>query len=449
MKRKFFCIAALFVLFTMLNINALAQDYSVAGGSGTPLLAVDNSNYRIKVFMLFGLQDAKISYTSESSSHKWYRFRTKVDELNPEPVASTQNGTTSYITDIEDGCGYYVDENGAMRRYIWIIDYSRHVFDVRQAGIAPDVDPCIAFRLIGEATMDDMAYYTPGGTMTPIPREFEVIYNTLEWQAELNTFTEKTYTEKFTGDPFDRSFSHLPLTDTEITLHGDIFAQHFGVDKSISTPLYEAKALEVHADTLILYSGSGNANGGATDSELAAPVTIRFRAVANKPTASLFVWKIVNAEQLDKPLINFTGEEVEYTFEHAGSYSAYLEVSDRSGTCSNTDYSFDVNITETVMEIPNAFSPGITPGVNDIFRVKYRSVIRFQGWIYNRWGNQLFHWTDPSQGWDGKYNGKYVPAGAYYYMIEYVGTDGKKHVRRGDVNVFRSSRIDLKETNNQ
>jgi gliding motility-associated-like protein len=146
---------------------------------------------------------------------------------------------------------------------------------------------------------------------------------------------------------------------------------------------------------------------------------------------------------VENPVVNYNSEEFFYTFDRVGNYKVTLEVSDRTGTCYSDENQFEINISETVMEIPNAFSPGCTPGINDIFRVKYRSVIKFQGWIFNRWGNQLFHWTDPSQGWDGMYNGKYVPAGAYYYIIEYQGTDGKSHVRKGDINVFRGRNIDM------
>jgi hypothetical protein len=119
-----------------------------------------------------------------------------------------------------------------------------------------------------------------------------------------------------------------------------------------------------------------------------------------------------------------------------------LEVSDRSGLCSNDederdDREFKISITETEMIVPNAFSPGTTPGINDIFKISYKSVVKFKGWIFNRWNSEIFHWTDPSQGWDGKYRGKYVPPGAYYYLIEYTGTDGKRRTKKGDINVFR------------
>jgi len=417
-----------------------AQEYEVTGGKGTPLLAIDNTNYRIKVYLVYGMENVKISCASSSV---WYRYKNKVDELNPEKVNSIQTGTTSYITEIEDGYGYYVDENGAMRHYVWIIDYSKYEPELRSIAIDPNVDPCIAVRFTGDADIKDMNYYTPGGALMSVRREFTVNYQTLKWDGELKQFSPETYSETFEGDPFMKSFTSPPLVDTEITLTGDAFARHFGVEKSASIALYEAKALEVYADTLIVSTGGGNADGSG--SEMSAPVDVTFRAYANIPVASRFQWTVYNDEEPDNPLILSSTENLDYTFARQGVYTAKLEVSDRTGTCANNDYSFVINITETVMEIPNAFSPGTTPGINDIFRVKYKSVVKFQGRIYNRWGNELFYWTDPSQGWDGMYRGKYVAAGAYYYMIEYIGTDGKKRVKTGDVNVFRGKNIKTEE----
>ena len=46
---------------------------------------------------------------------------------------------------------------------------------------------------------------------------------------------------------------------------------------------------------------------------------------------------------------------------------------------------------------------------------------------------------DPSMGWDGKYKGKYVPAGVYYYVINAVGSDGRKYKLSGDINIIGSS----------
>ncbi len=49
----------------------------------------------------------------------------------------------------------------------------------------------------------------------------------------------------------------------------------------------------------------------------------------------------------------------------------------------------------------------------------------------------MVHLTNPSQGWDGRYKGKLVPAGVYYYVIKARGTDGKEYKKSGDINIIK------------
>ena len=79
--------------------------------------------------------------------------------------------------------------------------------------------------------------------------------------------------------------------------------------------------------------------------------------------------------------------------------------------------------------------------MNDEFRVAYKSLVSFKAWIFNRWGTQIYHWTDPAQGWDGKKGGKYVQPGVYFYVIEAEGSDGIKYKRQGDINILRPKTI--------
>ncbi|GHT64770.1 hypothetical protein FACS189451_12510 [Bacteroidia bacterium] len=62
----------------------------------------------------------------------------------------------------------------------------------------------------------------------------------------------------------------------------------------------------------------------------------------------------------------------------------------------------------------------------------------FRASVYNRWGNLLYQWTDPTKGWNGMVNGKYVPTGAYYVVVEFTDSTGKKRVEKRDVNILRS-----------
>ena len=436
-KRK---IVGLFA-FLLFVSYAFAQQYSVTGGAKTPLQVVDTT--RMQVFLVYGTENVQISYTSSSSSsHQWRRYKTSALD-NPENVASTQNGTTSFITNVEAGYCYFVDaqENMAYNNFVWIIDYSKYEFNIRDLNVLSQYQ-CSFLRFTGDVDIPEITYNTPSGFQEKISREFEVSYETLEWNVIFKSFSNMQFSRTFTTDLFTSSFP-APLKDTEITLSGDKFAQHFGVGKSISI-LYQAVAVEVHADTMILSVGASNMSEKG-ESDLLAPAVINFKANSNIPVASGFTWKILKIEEGDTTIVRYVyTDEMEHTFNNEGIFHVKLEVS--SSMCSNLEddeetRTFIIEITQTEMKVPNVFSPGTTPGVNDIFKVHYKSVLNFKGWVFNRWGNELFHWTNPEQGWDGKYRGKYVPPGAYYYLIEYTGTNKKNYKKKGEINVFRSKTI--------
>ena len=109
-----------------------------------------------------------------------------------------------------------------------------------------------------------------------------------------------------------------------------------------------------------------------------------------------------------------------------------------AGSCEYLGDTYTVAIGESRLECPNAFSPGTSEGVNDEWKVSYRSIISFDCQIFNRWGQKMATLTDPSQGWDGKYNGKFVKSGVYFYVIKATGSDGKEYKLSGDINIISS-----------
>jgi len=77
----------------------------------------------------------------------------------------------------------------------------------------------------------------------------------------------------------------------------------------------------------------------------------------------------------------------------------------------------------TVTVLPSiVFPDGITPngdGYNDVWVIDF--IEEFPNntvEIYNRWGELLFHEDGYKQDWDGTYNGKNLPIGTYYYVID-------------------------------
>jgi gliding motility-associated-like protein len=421
------------ILGMMFFIFTLHAQYTVTGGKDTPLLALDDTPNRLQVYLVHGAEDVAIRYTSASLSHQWYRYKTKA--LDAETVNAVQEGSTSTFYGVEDGYGYFVEEPGTLARYIWIIDYAKYAFTIQNLKVAGNENPCEELWLEGTAEMPSLAYYTPNGLLRELQRSFDIIYNTLKYEEESKYFSPEVITRTIVGNPFNTPLAP-PLCDTEITLKGDLFARHFNMEKAVSTDTYQAVAISVRLDTTSMSSAGSNVYG--SDSGVSAPLDIRFEAIANEPVTAFYKWTITyRKDGRHETILSFTGRSMDYTFREEGIFVATLEAGDRIGKCSLTD-SVTIEIGEPHLSAPNTFSPGASPGVNDEFKITYKSLVNFKGWIFNRWGVEMFHWTDPAIGWDGKKDGKYVPPGVYFYVIDAKGSDGKNHSLKGHINIIRS-----------
>lgn len=57
--------------------------------------------------------------------------------------------------------------------------------------------------------------------------------------------------------------------------------------------------------------------------------------------------------------------------------------------------------------------------------------------VFNRYGNLVYKNENYTNNWDGTYNGKPVPDGTYYYVIDYRLINGESIVMRGDITILR------------
>jgi gliding motility-associated-like protein len=88
--------------------------------------------------------------------------------------------------------------------------------------------------------------------------------------------------------------------------------------------------------------------------------------------------------------------------------------------------------------IPNAFTPGGSPGRNDVFGIANPFAIRdFMSFeIFDRWGGRVFSAANEFETWDGKSNGSPLNPGTFLYRLRYK-CDGVEKVKSGTVVLIR------------
>ncbi|HNF72481.1 MAG TPA: gliding motility-associated C-terminal domain-containing protein, partial [Chitinophagaceae bacterium] len=106
--------------------------------------------------------------------------------------------------------------------------------------------------------------------------------------------------------------------------------------------------------------------------------------------------------------------------------------------CETLD-SVDVIISpESLLDLPNAFSPGAGTGSNDELKIIVKGIVTLNSFkIYNRWGQEIFSTTDINKGWDGRFKGVPQPLGTYVYLLDAVSSTGKRFFKQGNITLIR------------
>ncbi len=201
---------------------------------------------------------------------------------------------------------------------------------------------------------------------------------------------------------------------------------------------------------------------GASANELSASAPLVGRFVANPSNVTgweeYYEWRFYKEGLESTPYLVRYEQDTDYTLVSSGSnrivlYAVFTKGNEKVEYLGTTvkfwygeDYEespsgmepFVVTISESKLEMPNAFSPN-HDGVNDIYKAKsgHQSLIEFHAIIFNRWGQKLYEWNDPDGGWDGTYKGKDVKQGVYYVLVKARGADGRVFNIKRDVNLLR------------
>lgn len=166
--------------------------------------------------------------------------------------------------------------------------------------------------------------------------------------------------------------------------------------------------------------------------ESSAPIEIRFTD-ESKGHVTAWEWKFTGSKvtKSDRnPFHVFTAIGVKD--------SVMLTVKNQYSGCENTvETPIVVHAFESLLEAPNTFTPN-GDGINDEFRVAYRSIKNFKILIFNRWGRKVYESSNPAEGWDGKIGNTLAAPGVYFYTIEAEGyLKGENHSLQGPIHLIR------------
>ncbi len=428
------------LLMAMAVTTGMAQVEFV--GSSKPVYKEGQSSNTgsMAVYVLYSAQGVSMQYTANTDPYNVSWQEIVINDLGERvyhDIEVVHSGNVTTLPQVKAGQGYIIKEGDSQATYLWVIDYSTCRLHLSNATVDPESD-CGTAIIHVEGSGPEIKY----DTNKTLNREIKVRYNTLTWDADNAYWKEEGVVE--TESYLKSSIAvPAPYCDTRFTIEGDKFLEFWGEKQTKSTETYQAVAINV--ETTAVQEERDNDNeqrteGGALGGS--APAKITFTAHCTH-AVSFKQWQVSDNIDFNYILMDFSQDEVEYTFEDAGTTYWRFYYANSDGSCEGYSDTYTVNIGESVLVCPNIFSPGTTEEVNDIWKVSYKSIVDFHCWIYNRWGVLIKEFTDPSDGWDGTYHGKLVSAGVYFYVIRATGSDGKKYKLSGDINILRYERRDM------
>ena len=157
------------------------------------------------------------------------------------------------------------------------------------------------------------------------------------------------------------------------------------------------------------------------------PLVVSF--TNNSTNATTYLWDFGNGN------IANTQNVPDQVYNSTGVYTAYLTIT--NGVCMDID-SVIIRVTEEspTLYVPNAFTPN-GDSINDIFWIGATNIKEFHIIIFDRWGLKLFESSDIHTSWTGMLNGKPVPDGCYFYLINARGNDEVEIKKQGTVTLFK------------
>ncbi len=340
----------------------------------------------------------------------WYRL--------PDTISPVASGVDYLYA--EHGEGYMI-KLGELREVFWVFDYDSLRADITAVDA---IFSCTDTELQLEGTIPQMQYTNLQGKRCTYPRQCRVSYMDAMWSSESEAWVD-SLAQQETDFKQTMVVGASPVA-TDFTISDPLAALLELTEDSLRSQLYSPMALKANPLAIVTTRGkegdpSNEVERPIDPSELirrSAPLIVTFRA--NALNADYYQWNIYRGSDR---ILQRNEAQHQYTFNEPGNYRAVVGISN-SHDCQLDSVEFLISVSESMLTVPNVFTPN-GDGMNDEFRVVYRSIKEFHCWVYNRWGHKVYEWTDPAKGWDGTIGGKPAAEGAYYYVIRALGTDAE------------------------
>lgn len=393
------------------------------------------------IFVVYDTSAVSMTYTATNGNVTWYRYSNLGGGFAEEISGVSHSGNEYTLASVEGDMGYIIDD-GTDRHCFWVVNYLPHALELHSAAPAAE-QQCENTAIVVNGSGDAIHYYSVTGQQRTVDRQIEVKYDTQVWNEDNTQYEQQEAVKSFEYLRSELTITPPVYCRTYFHVSGDRFLRQWGMAQEVESELFESKAIEVNTTAEQQQDGEGDEDkksnqisAGVTGLGGSAPAEISFRSYTTDGVVH-HEWQMANDMEFEDITYRITDRDLDYTFMQQGTIYVRYVGSNSDGSCEQYGETYTVTIGDSELKCPNAFSPGASEGVNDEWKVSYRSIIDFECWIFDRYGNEIFHFTDPEQGWDGKRNGKLVKPGVYYYVINATGADGKKYKKSGDINILR------------
>lgn len=406
----------LFLMLFMIPFAALSQITSPeAVFSDKTNYPSGSPNDTIYYYTNINAATLNITLTGGPYTFTWNRYNTATNAF--DIFISSETGTSSSISGLME-TGYRVtadDGSGNTQSFTcWTFQP-----DISNVEIETVSENCFQLELKANSTEKQLNYYDPANG-NPVPVDYETTYT---WASEPEGPDEDNPVSDKKGQQITID---APVEDSDISV---TVGSKLGVEGTASIHYL---AIAVKAVFRQEPEGRGIANEMDTTKKHSAPLVVRFYSDSTRGNNLAYEWTFGDDGRAYEP-------NPLHTYQMPGTYQNILHVVNEVSGCDDTSEPQEIVVFESDLQVPNVFTPN-GDGINDEFRVAYRSLKKYKIDIFNRWGRKVYSSTQPGLGWDGTIGKGQASPGVYFYVIEAQGfLENEKYKLHGTITLIRGN----------